>query len=90
MTSTSSTSSDQRSSGNVEASVLQVWQRVLDRPVDHDSDFFALGGNSLAAISISTDLEQLLGVRVRLRLIFDHPRLNNYMREVTRIVQEVA
>jgi amino acid adenylation domain-containing protein len=56
----------------VEREVAEVWREVLglDRVGVHD-DFFALGGNSLQAVRISTQLQQLYDVELPLRRLFE-------------------
>jgi len=68
-------------------SVRATWASVLRRPtVGDDDDFFRLGGDSLAAVSICSRLEELLGVRPTLRMLIDHPRLADYTGRVTTLV----
>ncbi|MFF2409972.1 AMP-binding protein [Streptomyces sp. NPDC058092] len=49
-----------------ERTVAGVWQRVLGitHPVGPDDEYFALGGDSLAAVEIAIELEQLTHVDV--------------------------
>jgi Phosphopantetheine attachment site len=65
--------------------VRAVWERVLQTPVADDTDFFQLGGNSLHAISICSGLEESVSVRPRLRVIFDHPRFEDYARQIAAL-----
>jgi acyl carrier protein len=62
--------------------VRGVWETVFSSPIKDDSDFFALGGDSLAALSICSKVEEALGTRPRLRLLFDHPCFADYVREL--------
>lgn len=44
--------------------IVQIWSMVLERPsndIDLDSDFFSLGGNSLAALTMIDNVNQRLG-----------------------------
>ena len=74
---------------DVPARVREAWEVVLDARVSDDAHFFALGGNSMAAMSISGRLERELRVRPKLRALFDHPRFADYVSEVSRILREV-
>ncbi|EXF42532.1 protein PvdL [Pseudomonas sp. BAY1663] len=40
----------------LEAEVLAIWQGVLERPLGVESDFFALGGDSILSIQLTTRL----------------------------------
>ncbi|HWD31775.1 MAG TPA: amino acid adenylation domain-containing protein [Pseudomonas sp.] len=63
----------------LERQLAEVWQQVLDVErvglVDH---FFELGGHSLLATQVVSRLQELLAVRVGLRDLFDHPRLEAF------------
>jgi acyl carrier protein len=77
----------------IEASALRgyvrdAWEEALSARVADDADFFDLGGNSMAAISISGHLEGALRVRPKLRAIFDNPRFADYVDEISKIVRE--
>jgi hypothetical protein len=53
--------------------VRQAWANAL-RHSDFtvDDNFFAIGGNSMAAVRVMTRLGTELGVRLQIRLLFDH------------------
>jgi acyl carrier protein len=72
----------------VRGRVREAWEGVLNARVSDDADFFDLGGNSMAAMSISGRLEEVFRVRPKLRAIFEHPRFDDYVREISKIVQE--
>ena len=57
-----------------ERDLLTLWQQVLGVPSlgVHDN-FFDLGGDSLAAVNMMTGLERMLGRRVPLYFITEHP-----------------
>jgi acyl carrier protein len=65
--------------------VRDVWQRVLKKDVRGDGDFFALGGDSLAAVAICAGLEERFQVRPRLRMLFDRPRFADYVHAYAQI-----
>ncbi|GAB3440722.1 hypothetical protein GCM10027436_24460 [Actinophytocola sediminis] len=69
-----------------EAAVAQVWRTCLrvDR-IGPDSDFFALGGRSLAATRVVGLLHARLGRRITVRTLFDHPVLADF---TARIAEE--
>ncbi|MFL6600400.1 MAG: alpha/beta fold hydrolase [Steroidobacteraceae bacterium] len=55
--------------------VAQLWQNVLRAPVGGpDDDFFAAGGDSLKAITLTIELERALGLELSLTLINGAPK----------------
>ncbi|MGP4096443.1 amino acid adenylation domain-containing protein [Nonomuraea sp. KM90] len=65
--------------GEVERSVAETWRRVLgvDRVGSHD-DFFALGGDSIAATRVLSDVRRAYGTAIPLSSIFEAPRLRDF------------
>ncbi|MBE1573514.1 amino acid adenylation domain-containing protein [Amycolatopsis roodepoortensis] len=65
---------------DAEALVAQVWRECLelDEEIGPDSDFFALGGRSLAATRVVGLLHTRLRRRVTVRTLFDHPVLADF------------
>ena len=61
-------------SNEMERELLALWQKVLKRPQLHVEDnFFDAGGDSLAAVSILTGIEKLIGRRVPMYLLTERP-----------------
>jgi acyl carrier protein len=61
----------------IEAAVAQVWEDVTGaRPSTRETNFFALGGNSMALLRVSTALRERLGVSVPLSTLLSQPFLN--------------
>ncbi|APW38818.1 hypothetical protein RD110_17715 [Rhodoferax koreense] len=62
-----------------ERELLALWQGVLGRedtgPLSVHDNFFDLGGDSLAAVSLLTGIEELVGRKVPLYLITEHPTI---------------
>ncbi|MBX3581358.1 MAG: AMP-binding protein [Rhizobiaceae bacterium] len=54
--------------GEIETGIARIWRELLrfDGDIDHDADFFALGGDSLLALRMSFLLEDQFGVPVRI------------------------
>ncbi|WP_327064989.1 non-ribosomal peptide synthetase [Kitasatospora sp. NBC_01302] len=78
--------------GPVESWLAEVWQTVLNAaaaPVRED-DFFALGGDSLAAVQVTARVRRALGSQVPVRLLFDRPTLAGYARAVQATGQQQA
>lgn len=55
------------------ALITGIWSRVLSRLIGPDDDFFAVGGDSLAAVAILAELQRQTGRRVGLSSIVDAP-----------------
>lgn len=71
---------------DVRETVNEVWTEVLGAPADPDADFFDLGGHSLLATQLVARLDDRLGVRISIDLVFDHPVLG----ELADAVEEIA
>jgi len=53
--------------------IAQTMERVLKRPVaSPDADFFEQGGDSLLAISLLVELEDVLGIKLSPDILFEH------------------
>lgn len=60
-------------SNQIEQQISDIWQEILQRPVDSiDADFFELGGNSLSAVQIADSIETQLGVKMPLAVLIEH------------------
>ena len=64
--------------------IAEIWQEVLGVPVADDDDFFALGGQSLAAMEVVAAVRRRLGVSVRVRVLLEHPVLADFAELVYR------
>ncbi len=69
-----------------EAALCEVFADVLGADVDIDSDFFALGGHSLAAMRLAGRLRTRLGVEVGMRAVFEHPTVAELAAHLTDAV----
>ncbi|MFI6084327.1 amino acid adenylation domain-containing protein [Streptomyces sp. NPDC051217] len=60
--------------------VAQVWGEILSRSgIRASENFFTIGGHSLAATRVITMLRESLGVRLPVRLLFEHPVLADFV-----------
>jgi amino acid adenylation domain-containing protein len=64
--------------------IADVWRAILAAPVRYDSDFFALGGDSLKAMQVISRLSSKLGHPVPLRSLFDYPTLAGFASEIRK------
>lgn len=63
-------------SPGLETMLAELWSQALAKPVaSATDDFFAIGGDSLAAIDIVTGIETRLGQRIPLQLLTEHPTI---------------
>ncbi|MEO5797159.1 MAG: amino acid adenylation domain-containing protein [Rhodoferax sp.] len=61
-----------------EAELLALWEDVLDtRPITVFDNFFDLGGDSLAAVTMLSSIEKLVGRKVPMYLITEHPSIES-------------
>lgn len=66
--------------GEREQQVAAIWAQVLDvERVGRSDDFFALGGHSLLATQVVARVRQQLAPGLKLRALFDHPRLDAFV-----------
>ncbi len=58
----------------LERELLALWEDVLDmHPLHVQDNFFDIGGDSLAAVTILTGIERMMGRKVPLYLLTEHP-----------------
>jgi hypothetical protein len=60
--------------------LVALWSETLETPVDRDSDFFGLGGDSLSGVAIASAVavryESFAGIEAHaLQAIFEQPSL---------------
>ncbi|MEO7794296.1 MAG: amino acid adenylation domain-containing protein, partial [Thermoanaerobaculia bacterium] len=63
----------------IERRLLGIWMRILGRepgaPIARQSDFFALGGDSLAAVELLVEIEAAFGVPLPIRHLLQAPTI---------------
>jgi putative pyridoxal-dependent aspartate 1-decarboxylase len=63
---------------STESKLREIWQHILNRPsIDSTDNFFEIGGHSLAAASMQTQIKKVFSVDVSLHSIFERPRLDD-------------
>lgn len=71
----------------IEATLLRLWQDVLDvRKIDIRDDFFSLGGHSLLIIRIIAQLREELAVELPLATFLDGPTIEQLAVAVTALM----
>jgi nonribosomal peptide synthetase MxcG len=68
--------------------LVNAWTEVLGVTVTPGDDFFALGGDSIAAVQVMFPISQLVGTEVPPTLIYAHTTLEQLAVEVERLVCE--
>ncbi|MFE9581393.1 condensation domain-containing protein [Nocardia sp. NPDC006044] len=54
--------------------VTELWAQALEHPgLSADDDFFACGGHSMLATRLTAEMQETLGVPVRVRTLFENP-----------------
>ncbi|CAO3455102.1 hypothetical protein [Azospirillum argentinense] len=69
----------------LESRIATLWGDLLGEEVARTDNFFALGGNSLLAVTIAHRLSQELGVAVPARALFAAPTLAGFARKVAEL-----
>ncbi|MFD8863734.1 amino acid adenylation domain-containing protein [Streptomyces sp. NPDC059590] len=58
---------------DIEQSIADMWQRMLKAPgIQADSDYFALGGTSIAGISLLREVERRFAVQLTFTDLYEH------------------
>lgn len=71
------------------AIIGQMWSELFDvSSVRSEDSFFALGGDSMKAISLIARIQQQLGVKIPIRALFEHPRLSDLATLVDRDISD--
>ena len=71
--------------GELEMRIAAVWQDLLGESVARDDNFFALGGNSLLAVTVAHRLSGELGLPVPARELFAAPTLAGFAERIERL-----
>jgi acyl transferase domain-containing protein/acyl carrier protein len=77
------------SQSDIEEVVAAVWQDLFGGvAIDRRSDFFDLGGQSLLATQMLTQLRSIFEIDIPLRSVFDHPTVEELSRQIERLLLE--
>ena len=76
-----------------EMAVAEIWKRLLEQNnVGRNDDFFELGGDSLIAIALVSELEELFKKKITVKNIFEHSVLSdlvNYLIKDAEVYEEI-
>jgi len=69
-----------------ERDIAACWQRILGVPVtSRNEQFFILGGDSLSAVHMISELETLYDIALQLNCIFEHPTIRSLARHIDAV-----
>lgn len=66
----------------LEMQVAEIWADILGIPVKHNDNFFALGGNSLLAVTLAHRVSEYLKKQVSTRTLFAAPTLAEFVDKI--------
>src|SRR5439155_24337079 len=67
-----------RQTDSVETRLRALWVRAIGRPdIDVHDDFFDLGGNSLSAVELMSDIRGAFDVDLSIAALFDYPTISS-------------
>ncbi|MFJ6084455.1 phosphopantetheine-binding protein [Streptomyces sp. NPDC092369] len=73
--------------GELRRFVVTLWCAELGVPdVGDTDDFFALGGHSLAALNVLTDVEDAYQVELDTRAVVEHPTLSDFISMLASLI----
>jgi acyl-coenzyme A synthetase/AMP-(fatty) acid ligase len=68
---------------DIERTLLDIWQGgFLERSISIDDDFFQIGGHSLLALRLFSEIEARLGQRMMLSVLFQAPTIRLLARHI--------
>lgn len=71
-------------SSPLELALATIWRDVLGvQELSLDSDFFEIGGQSLAAVRVVARIDAILGVQLNANAVFEHPTLESLAQRVS-------
>jgi len=76
---------------SLEASLVELWTRLLGRkPVGIHDNFFELGGHSLLATQLISGIRDRFQVELPLRAVFETPTIAELAQTITELNQEIG
>jgi amino acid adenylation domain-containing protein len=71
---------------NTEQSLIEIWQKALQiAEVDTSENFFNLGGNSLVAVTLMSEIRSSLNVELPLISLFRSPTILGLVKEIEQV-----
>ncbi|MBZ4218930.1 MAG: amino acid adenylation domain-containing protein [Chlorobium sp.] len=66
----------------IEKRIAAIWSDLLSLPVARNDNFFALGGNSLLAVTLAHRVTEMLGRQVSARTLFAAPTIAAFVEKI--------
>lgn len=70
----------------LEAEITSLWSRILQTTIGPDDDFFESGGDSLAAMQMIMEVQELYGVMLDPVEVLDHPTAGAFSRLLDEVL----
>ncbi len=80
---------DTEACNDIQSTLIGMWQHVLARPVAPDDDYFQLGGTSLDAVRLISDVEHHFETRIP-DTFFGQPTVSNMARLLQKNIPNAA
>lgn len=73
----------------IEENLADIWKEILNlETISVDGNFFDLGGHSLAAIQVSSRIQQLFNVDVPLEVLFESATIESLAIAIITLLEE--
>ena len=72
------------------SAIVEIWSSILGRPtteIDPDADFFSLGGNSLAALTMIDNLNQRFGSNLSVFSVIENGTVRGLAEAVRKSIE---
>jgi hypothetical protein len=71
---------------HTEREVAECWQHVLGTSVtSRDQQFFLMGGDSLSAVYMISEIELIYGIELQLNCVFENPTIRTFARHIDTV-----
>lgn len=78
-------------SHSVEQTIAEIWSKTLNvKQIDPSQSFFNLGGNSLAAMLVRSELEEAFSIKMNIVDLFQFPTINSLTDRVNSLRREAG
>lgn len=78
-------------SGSLEVRLTEIWEECLGvSQIDVKNNFFSLGGDSLLALQMISDIQKKLGYEIKLQQLYEHPTISGLVKALTNESKEFS
>ena len=72
-------------STDIESTLQQIWQKLLNQPqISVAANFFELGGHSLLVIRLSNEIRRAFAVELSIKVLFEHSTISELARYIVK------